>query len=404
MVKIDNRRVTSTGRKHKDHLHLRSATEIHWRGLKQNWAETRRLHVVLSVLPIVPNIRLLSLCDADINEAQQAIIFGLSTLRTLVVQFCRFHPSTIAPPFSHVTALKLANIDTQTTRRLLTVFASTLETLEVGYLYGTIGSILRGGLIDLPKLSTFTMAYHEYGTSKAILDIFKGYTSITTLHISIHHSLSGLSFHPSDLPALRSLTCDHHLAVSLMPERSVTTYVEIFFSGKKRFSKLLNALSKTRAGITNLKLFVHDNLSLLLPSLATPLQNLEQLTLKFCARAPLLLTRSSDHFSSRPLHNAPGAATVVLPKLKWVTLSVDDYIYSYFPPESLLKECFIPLCPVLEVYEYLCFAVSDSSFEFGQLPEPQRIWKVRRLPDGSWERQGPPPIPIPATKTLRAAP
>ena len=405
MVKIDNCRVRSTGRKHKDHLHLRSATEVHWRGLKQDWAETRRLHVVLSVLPIIPNIQFLSLCDVEINEAQQAIIFELSTLRTLVARFCRFHPSTMVPPFSHVTALRLANIDTQTTRRLLTIFASTLETLEVGYFHGGIGGILQGGLIELPKLSTFTMAYHEYGTSQAILDIFKGYTSITTLHISIHHNLSGLSFHHSDLPALRSLTCDHHLAASLMPERPVTTYVEIFFSGKKRFCKLLTALSKTPAGITNLKLFVHDNLSLLLPSLATALQHLEQLTLKFCARAPLLATRSSDHFSSQPLHNRPGAATMLLPKLKWVTLSVDDYIYSYFPPESLLKECFIPLCPVLEVFECLCFAVSNPSFEFDQLPEPQRVWKVRRLPDGSWERQGPPPIPISiATKTLRAAP
>ena len=275
MVKIDNRRVRSTGRKHKDYLHLRSATEVHWHGLKQNWAEKRRLHAVLSVLPIIPNIQLLSLCDADINEAQQGIIFKLSTLRTLVVQFCRFHPSTMAPPFSHVTALKLVNIDTQTTRRLLTIFASTLETLEVNYFHGTIGSILQRGLIELPKLSTFAMTCHVYGTNQALLDTLKGYTSITTLHISFPHNFSDPSFHHSCLPALRSLTCDHHLAIGLIPERPVTKYVEVLFPDRERSWKLLNALSKTRAGITNLKLFVHDNLSLFLPSLATSLQHLK---------------------------------------------------------------------------------------------------------------------------------
>ena len=407
MVRIDNRHVKFKGWKNKDHLHLRSATEVHWRGLKQNSAEKRQLHVVLSTLPIIPNIRLLSLCNADINEAQQTIIFGLSTLRTLVVQRCHFHPLTRAPPFSHVTALKLANIDTQTTRRLLTIFASTLETLSVGYLYGTIDSILQGGLVELPKLSTFTIERHEYGTIYGFMDTFKRYTSITTLHFSFPYNFSDLSVHHSDFPALRSLTCDHHLAVILMPERPVTTYVEIFVFGRERFLTLLNALSTTRVGITNLKLFVHDNLSLLLPSLAAPLQHLEQLTLMFCPGTPLLSTRSPLYPSGQPLHNPPGAATVVLPKLKWVTISVDEYRYSYFPPESLLNECFIPLCPVLEVFEYLYFAVSNPSFELDRLPEPKRVWKVRRLPDGSWERQGPPPIPIPIPipgKILRAAP
>ena len=399
MVRIDNRRVRFKGWKHKDHLHFRSVTEVHWHGLKQDSAEQMQLHVVLSTLPIIPNIRLLSLCNADINEAQQTIIFGLSTLRTLAVQRCHFRPSTGAPPVSHVTALKITKIHTQTTRHLLTIFASTLETLSVGYLYGTIGSILQGGLIELPKLSSFTIEYHEYGTIHGVMDTFKRYTSITTLHISFHHNLD-LSFHHSDLPALRSLTCDHHLAASLMPERPVTTYVEIFVFGLERFGKLLTALSKTRARITNLKLFVHDKLSLLLPSLAAPLQHLERLTLQFCASTPMLSTRSPDYPSGQPFHNPPGAATVVLPKLKWVTITVDEYRYSDFPPELLLNEYFIPLCPMLEVFEYLCFAVSNPSFEFDRLPEPKRVWKARRLLDGSWERQGPPPIPA---KTLRAA-
>ena len=396
VVKIDNRRVRSTGWKHKDRLHLRSATEVHWSGLKQNWAEKRRLHTILSVLPIIPNIQLLSLRTATINEAQQAIIFGLSTLRTLVVHGCRFHPSTRALPFSHVTTLKLAHNDMQTTRHLLTVFASTLETIEVGYFDGTIGSILQSGLIGLPKLSTFTMEYYyEYGTGQT-LEIFKQYTSITALHILFDHNLSNMSFHHSDLPALRSLTCDRHLALSLIPKRPVKTYVEVLFSRGERPCRLLNALSKTRVGITNLKLFVPNNFHSLLPSLAISLQHLEQLTLKVCA------SMVADPLSWQPLHNLLKATVVVLPKLKWVTITVDDYISSYSTPESLLKKRFIPVCPALEVFEYLCFTVFSPSFEFDQLHEPSWAWKVRRLPDGSWERQGPPPIPIPA-KILHTA-
>ena len=389
VVKIDNLLVRSTGWKHKDRLHLRSATEVHWSGLKQNWTEKSRLHTVLSVLPIIPNIQLLSLRNASINEAQQAIIFGLSTLRTLVVHACRFHPSTRALPFPHVATLKLAYNDMYTPRRLLTAFASTLETIEVGYFDGNICSILQSGLIGLPKLSTITMEYHEYEACQA-LGTFKHYTSITALHILFHHYFSDFTFHHSDLPALRSLTCDRHLAMNLIPKRPVKTYVEVLLSRGEGPCRLLNALSKTRAGITNLKLFVPNGFHSLLPSLATSLQHLEQLTLRVCASIPLLVT---NHLSGQPLHEA---TSVVLPKLKWVTITVDDYISSYSTPESLLKKSFIPVCPALEVFECLCFTVFRTVFEFDQLHEPSWAWKVRRLPDGSWERQGPPPIPIPA--------
>ena len=403
MVKIDNRHVRSTGWKRKDRSHLRSATEVHWRGLKRNWVEKRRLHVVLSVLPIIPNIRLLSLYRADINEAQQAVIFGLSTLRTLEVEGCRFHSSTMAPPFSHVTALKLTVMDVHTTRRLITIFASTLETLSIGYFCGRIDYILQTELIELPKLTTFTMSYDGFGTSQLTFDAFRRYTSITTLHIFFYDKHFDISVHRSDLPALRSLTCYHHLAISLIPERPVTTYVEVLFAGRKRFWTLLHALSMTQAGITNLKLFVPDTFCSLLPSLATYLQHLEQLTLRFCNHVPSLETPSPSHLSEQLLHNPP----VVLPKLRRVTILV-DYDKFHLPPESLLKECFIPLCPALEVFECLYCSFMSPIFwlEFDQLPGPKGAWEVRRLPDGSWERQGPPPIPIPIpipAGTLRAA-
>ena len=401
MATIDNYYLKSTGWKRKDYLHLRSATEVYWCGLKGNWTEKRRLHIVLSVLPIIPNIQLLSLYHAIINEAQQAIIFGLSTLRTLEVQSCQFHHSTRALPFLHVNTLKLLRNDMQTTRRLITISASTLETLEVHYSYGT-GSILEGEWIKLPKLSTFTMKKYEYEISRAIWDTFKQYTSITTLHIRFHHNFMDISLHHSDFPALRSLTCDPYLAVSLIPNRPVTTYVEVLFLMGERLWALFNALSEARARITNLTLFVPDDFCSLLPSLGTSIQHVERLTLKFCAHE-YLSGRSPYHLSRQPSHDPPGEADVILPKLKWVTISIDDEKSTRYPPELLLKGGFAPVCPALEVFEYLCFPFCDHGFD-----EPKRVWKVRRQPDGSWERQGPPPIPTPTAvpmpaRTLHAA-
>ena len=128
---INNYRVVSTGWKHKDRVHLRWVTDVHWSGLERSWFERRRLHALLSALPTVPYIRLLSLFDADINEAQQAFIFGIPTLRKLEICFCRIHPSTKPLPLSSINALKISRIDVQTIRRLLTLLATTVESLEV---------------------------------------------------------------------------------------------------------------------------------------------------------------------------------------------------------------------------------------------------------------------------------
>ena len=406
-MNIDNHHVISTGWKRKDRLHLRSATEVHWRGLERDWAERWRLHAVLSVLPTIPNIQLLSLHNADINKAQQAIILGLLTLRTLVVHSCRFHPSTKPLPLSHVTTLKLTLTDLKTTRRLLTIFASTIETLEIGLFDGTIGRVMQGGLIELPKLSKFTIQNNQYGTRSAVLDTLKRWTSITTICIIQHHDLAVMSLHDSDLPALRSVTCDRRLAMRLIPKRPVTTYVEVLSYKDEGPWMLHNALSQTRAQITSLKLLVPDKFYSFLPALAPFLQDLEQLTLT-SAYAPMhrLGARSPDHLFRQEFRNPPTAADVILPKLKWVAIWMEYYqfIHTDYPPERLLKECFVPVCPALEVFD--CLGVLHcSGFQFAQRLEPKRAWRARRLPDGSWERQGPPPIPthIPATN-LNATP
>ena len=408
MVKIDNWRVISTGWKSKDRLHLHSATEVHWIGLKHTWAEKRRFHAVLSVLSTIPNISSLSLYFADINEAQQATIFGLSTLRTLMVHSCRFHPSTKPLPSSHVTALKLANTDMQTSRRLLTILASTVETLEVYYFDGTIGSILQDGLIVFPKLSAISMRTLQYGIGLAISHTFKRYTSITTICILFYFDLSELSLDDSDLPALRSLKCRNDLAMRLIPKRPVKTFVEVRSSHDTGPWMLLNALSKTNARITNLKISVSDHFSSLLPSLATSLLHLEQLTLKcFSGGVPWLGASSPDHLSWQPPNSPPGAEAVILPKLKWVTIWVDldQFKHTNRCFEWSRTKCFIPVCPALEVFECLCSSYYGLRFDFGQPSEPDRAWKTRRLPDGTWERQVPPPIPtlLPAKK-LHAAP
>jgi len=70
-----------------------------------------------------------------------------------------------------------------------------------------------------------------------------------------------------------------------------------------------------------------------------------------------------------------------------------------------LKGCLMPVCPVLEEFECVYSAAPSYFFPLYQLPEPTRAWKVRTLPDGGWERQGPPPIPIPIpASTLHVAP
>ena len=402
--------------KRKDLLHLRAAAEVHWDGWRRDKNEKLYLHTVLSILPITPNIRLLSLRYADINEAQQVIIFGLSTLRTLVVQFCCFHLSTNPMPHSYVTALKLAYNNVQTSHYLLAVFASTVEDLEVNPSDRTVSRSLLSGLIELPKVSTFTMTpgFEVYRESFGTL---KRYSSITTLHILFHLNLSDMSLHHLELPALRSLTCHHQLAVNLIPKRPVATYVEVDFELEEELRRLLDSLSKSRAGITNLKLFISDNFCSLLPSFATSLQHLEQLTLRLCSPKRVYLSpNGASCYSNHPvsglgqlsgplLHNHPGVRAVMLPKLRWVTFCMDEHHYTGFSSEGFLKECLMPVCPVLEEFECLYFSVHSYHFPLYQLPEPARAWKVRRLPGGSWERQGPPPIPTPTpASTLGAAP
>jgi len=392
-------------------MHLRAAAEMHWNGWCKDSNENLQLHVVLSILPIFPNIRLLSLIYADINEAQQVIIFGLPTLRTLVVRSCCFHPSTNPMPHSYVTALKLAYNDVRTTRYLLSVFASTVEDLEVDSSDSTVSCFLLGGLIALPKVSTFTMTPGSKAC-RASFGTLKRYSSITTLHILFNLNLSDMSLHHLDLPALRSLTCHRQLAGHLIPKRPVTTYVEVGYELEEKPQRLLESLSKTRARITNLKLFVSDNFCLLSPSFATSLQHLEQLTLRLCSPKRVYLlphyflpVTGLGRLSGFPFHNHFGVGAAMLPKLRWVTFCVDEHDYTGFCSEGFLKDCLMPVCPVLEEFECLYFSVHSYRFPLYQLPEPTRAWKVRRLPGGSWERQGPPPIPIPTpVSTLGAAP
>jgi len=180
----------------------------------------------------------------------------------------------------------------------------------------------------------------------------------------------------------------------LIPKRPITTFVEVIRASYEEGPwVLLDALSKTRARITNLKISVSDLFHSLLPSLATSLPDLEQLTLK-CSHSgvPWLGASSPDHLS---WHYPSGAAAVILPKLKWVTILVDEDRFkpTYMSSEWLRKKLFVPFCPALEVFECLCFPFCNLRCDFGLPSGLDRAWKTRRLPDGSWERQGPPPIP-----------
>ena len=162
----------------------------------------------------------------------------------------------------------------------------------------------------------------------------------------------------------------------IIPKWPVTTYVEIGFYRISGQLDLLNTLSKSRAHITRLTLFIPYATRSLLPSLATYLQHLEQLTLRSNAVMPW----------------SPQVG-MILPKLKWVTVWIisRDWTSRF----EWLLEYIIPTCPVLEVLECLGTATNYDLYE-DPPPKPALEWRVWRLPDGSWEHPGPPPIPTPS--------
>jgi hypothetical protein len=390
IVKIDNRLTKSTGWKCKDRLYLRSAAEVHWSGSTRNWAEWARLHIVLSILPTIPNIRLLSLRGANINGAYQAVIFGIISLRILRVHSCRFFPTTRPLPVSHITVLRVADTSVQTHRYLLEVLATNLEAIEVSGFNETIDSALQDGLVAFPKLSSFVMACRNiFVSSLGTLKVLSPYTSITTLCIFTEYTIPDLpSFDRSFLPALRSLTCRCKLATALIPGRPVTTYVEVRCHPHGHYHGFFDALSKSSARVTSLHLFARD-LSSTLPLSDFSCQYLEQLTIECHC--------SSKYFpiSGGWLHRPPRA--LVFPKLKRVQIWARCQKLIGRPPafmyQRLLQQWFIPICPALEVFECL-LARFIEYVDFSRTPEPELEWKMRRLSDGRWEQQGTPPIPL----------
>ena len=377
---------------------LRLATDVHWSGVKQNRAERKRLRVVLSVLPTIPHIRLLSLHNADIDEVQQRTIFGIPSLRTLVVNSCQFVVRVKALPPSHINALKLAYNGVRTVRHLLTTLAPTLETIKVDEYDVAVRYILQNESVVLPRLSTFIMENtHNWGHCLAVLGTPKRYRSITTLCIRFCSCLSELRFAKPDLPALRILTSDYKLASRLIPGRPVTTYVEARCTQRAFTRGVLLALSESRGRITSLKLFVHHDLYSVLPSLASSCQHLEQLTLRTShLPSAWLWACARDHLLGRPFRGLPLTAGAVFPKLKRVTILVNYSKYRDLPPvfiyEWMLRGIVVLVCPALAWFE--CLDVYHTTpFDLDRPTEPNRAWKVWRRSDGSWERQGPPPTP-----------
>ena len=380
-------------------MRLRLATEVRWRGLKESRAERKRLHVVLSVLPTIPHIRLLSLRNADIDEVQQNTIFGISSLRTLVVDSCQFVVPAKTLPRSHITALKLAQNDVRATRHLLTTLAPTLETISVDEYDVAVSYILQTESVALPRLSTFIMEdiYH-WGYYSAVMGTPKWYGSITTLCIRYCSCLSEFYFANSDLAALRILTSDYTLASRLIPGRPVTTYMEALCTRGVITRRVLPALSGSRERITNLHLFVHHDLYPALPSLASSCPHLAQLTLRtWYLPSAWLWSCARDCLLGRPFRGLPTSASAgaVFPRLKLVTILVNYSKYRDLPPvfiyEWMLRGIVGLVCPALAWFE--CLDVHHATvFEVGRPAEPKRAWKVRRQSDGSWERQGPPPI------------
>ena len=378
-------------------MRLRLATEVHWRGLKKSRAERKRLRVVLSVLPTIPHIRLLSLRNADIDEGQQNTIFRISSLRTLVVDSCQFVVTAKPLPRSRITSLKLAHNDVRATRHLLTTLAPTLETINVDIYDMAASYILLNESVALPRLSTFIMDNtYNWGYCLAVMGTPKRYGSITTLCIRYCSCLSEFSFTKSDLPALRILTSDYGQASTLIPGRPVTTYMEAPCIQRANTRGVLVALSGSRERITSLELFVHHDLYSVLPSLASSCQHIAQLTLQTShIPSAWLWSCARDRLLGRPFRGLPTSASAVFPRLKRVKILVTYSKCRDLPPvciyEWMLRGIVVLVCPALTWFE--CLDVHHTTpFDLDRPGEPKQAWKVRRQSDGSWEQQGPPPV------------
>ena len=55
---------------------------------------------------------------------------------------------------------------------------------------------------------------------------------------------------------------------------------------------------------------------------------------------------------------------------------MDDIMSTRYPPELLLKGGFVPVCPALEVFEYLCFAFCDHGSKEGMEGAETSRWEL----------------------------
>jgi len=206
---------------------LSSARAIDWSSQKNhNWWKKRSsdslsvsgasFRHVLSIISGPSSLHTLVLTWLNVKPAQQQLILSIKSLRFLKLINSSFVPTPMVLPRSSITTLWLEDPSVAPIKHLLTLLASSLETLRSrGPWPGAINVL---GSTQLPRLTFFEELYQEHFPR---WEHFASFSNIKVLIISSF----GIHFPPKDiLPHLTYLCAPHNIASALLPGRPVRTY------------------------------------------------------------------------------------------------------------------------------------------------------------------------------------
>ena len=208
---------------------LASARAIHW-NVQQNtvwWGRpqhqsTNSLSVssisfrhILSILSGPSSLHTLSLTGLRVEPVHQKLILSIKTLRSLKLVNSGFISTPTIMPRSSITTLWLDGSFLASTKHLLTLLRSSLETLRFTSITETYEVLAS---TPLPRL-TFLEKPYVIGAHK--YDHFDSSPNIRVLIIS---SLGDHPIPPTTLPHLTYLSAPYPVAKALLPGRPVRTY------------------------------------------------------------------------------------------------------------------------------------------------------------------------------------
>jgi hypothetical protein len=173
---------------------------------------------VLSVLSGPSSLQTLSLSRLKVEPVHQKLILSIRTLRSLILTYSSFTPTSMVMPCSSIKALRLEDPTPAPTKHILTLLAGSLETLKLGRSSREMCYVLAS--IPLPRL-TFLVEPSPIGRVLPENSHLALFSSITTL-VVFDGPKSPVP--PSFLPHLTHLTAPSYIASALISGRPVRTY------------------------------------------------------------------------------------------------------------------------------------------------------------------------------------